>query len=67
MKISVGKDKFACVRPSGKNILKIFFSMYETERKSERVGEKSILGTNVLINSKHSLKPNVFSPLGFHT
>lgn len=40
LKISVGKDKFACVRPSGKNILKIFFSMYETERKSERVGKK---------------------------
>lgn len=40
LKISVGKYKFACVRPSGKNILKIFFSMYETERKSERVGEK---------------------------
>lgn len=67
LKISVGKYKFACVRPSGKNILKIFFfHVWNWEEKWES-GEKRIWGTNVLINSKHSLKPNFFSPLGFHT
>lgn len=43
-----------------------FFHVWNWEEKWES-GEKSLLGTNVLIHSKHSLKPNFFSPLGFHT